>query len=226
MACSSDAEVESMIQTAIGALEIRVGSSMVQLEKDQVSMAAAKEALDVMSEQIKDEVAAQRQRINALIVNNNQTFAEHKSGIESVVTSFQNQTTELAAGIGVADAKFDALEAGLDSDADQQRIAMDSIKTEGEALATAIRQEGSNRAERFKVDTLGAFRAGAGADSVPTGLPRSTGARASCVNKMMRRYGNSQSSLRNRSSDIGSTPSTRTSTPCIDSDTQRSCSTA
>ena len=49
MAFPSKAEVESMIQTAIGALEMRVGNSMVQLEKGQVSMVAAKEALDVMA---------------------------------------------------------------------------------------------------------------------------------------------------------------------------------
>ena len=48
MAFPSNAEVESMIQTAIGVLDLRVGNVMVQLEKDQVSTAAAREALDVM----------------------------------------------------------------------------------------------------------------------------------------------------------------------------------
>ena len=42
-----------MIQTAIGALEVRVGISMVQLQKDQVSTVDAKAGLYVMAKQIK-----------------------------------------------------------------------------------------------------------------------------------------------------------------------------
>ena len=153
MASPSKAKGESMIQTAIGNSEIGVGESMQQLEKDKVSRAAAREALDVTSSQIKDEVAIQRQRINEPIVNNNQTFAKHKSGIDGLAANFQRQTTELAAGIGDADAKFDALKAGINTYADQQRIAMDAVKMEGEARIMKIMKEVFGWAERFKVDT-------------------------------------------------------------------------
>ena len=108
MASSSTAEVESMIETDIRKLEVRVGEALQQLEKDQVSRSDARARLELMSNHIKEEFGMQRHRMNELIAGNNQTSAEHKSGIEALVATFHSQTAELASGIGVADARFDA----------------------------------------------------------------------------------------------------------------------
>ena len=66
MASTSKAKVESMIEAAIGKFEVRVGEALVQLEKDQLSRADARSGLELMSNQIKEEFAVQRQRINEL----------------------------------------------------------------------------------------------------------------------------------------------------------------
>ena len=79
-----------------------------------------------------------------MIMDNNKTFAEQKSGFEAVVATFHSQTTELASDINTADAKFDALKDGIDKYADQQRLVMDAIKVEMEARVVAIRQEVSD----------------------------------------------------------------------------------
>ena len=48
MASSSPAEVESIIEAAIGKFEVRVGESLLQLEKDQLSRADARSGLELM----------------------------------------------------------------------------------------------------------------------------------------------------------------------------------
>ena len=173
-----------MIETAIGKFAVRGGEALKQLEKDQASRSDARAGLELMSNQIREELGVQRQRINELIVDNNKTSSKHRSGIEAVVATFHSPTTELASGICAADAKFDALNAGIDTYADQQRIAMETIKIDMEARVVAIRQELSDQAQRFNVDTFGAFRAGGGAYFASMGLPRGADqGRASSVDR-------------------------------------------
>ena len=88
MAAPSRQDVETMITDALAAFEVKVGQILLTQQQATVTVDQARVGLAAVADQAqaKTEMDKTEVRIKELIVQNNATFAEHKTAMEKIVS--------------------------------------------------------------------------------------------------------------------------------------------